>query len=98
MKTGKLAPKSGVAIKVSIIEDDDWIRENLATQIRQTAGFACADCFRSAEQALLQIPSNVPDVILMDINLPKMSGIDCVRKLKALIPSTQILMLTVYED
>jgi DNA-binding NarL/FixJ family response regulator len=91
-------PSVAVAIKVSIIEDDDWIRENLATQIGQTNGFRCAECFRTAEEALIQLPGNLPDVVLMDINLPKMSGIECVRRLKALAPSTQILMLTVYED
>jgi DNA-binding NarL/FixJ family response regulator len=91
---------SGMAapIRVSIIEDDDWIRENLATQIRQTHGFACAGSYRNGEEALNQIPKEAPDVVLMDINLPKMNGIECVRKLKGMIPSTQILMLTVYED
>ena len=87
-----------MAIKVSIIEDDDWIRENLATQIRQTEGFQCAGCYPTAEEAITHLPANVPDVVLMDINLPKMSGIECVRKLKALVPSAQIMMLTVYED
>ena len=87
-----------MAIKVSIIEDDDWIRENLATQIEQTEGFVCAGAYRTGEEALAQIPGQAPDVILMDINLPKMNGIECVRQLKALIPSAQILMLTVYED
>ena len=87
-----------VPIKVSIIEDDDWIRENLAAQIGQTEGFACAGSYRSGEEALSHIASNIPDVVLMDINLPKMNGIECVRVLKTLIPSTQILMLTVYED
>jgi DNA-binding NarL/FixJ family response regulator len=86
------------AIKVSIIEDDDWIRENLTTQISRTGGFQCAGSYRNAEEALNQIPKTVPDVILMDINLPKMSGIECVRKLKPLVPSAHILMLTVYED
>lgn len=86
------------AIKVSIIEDDDWIRENLTTQISRAGGFQCAGSYRNAEEALNQIPKVVPDVILMDINLPKMSGIECVRKLKPLVPSAQILMLTVYED
>jgi DNA-binding NarL/FixJ family response regulator len=86
------------AIKVSIIEDDDWIRENLAAQISRTSGFQCAGCYRNGEEALNQISGAVPDVILMDINLPRMSGIECVRKLKPLIPSAQILMLTVYED
>jgi DNA-binding NarL/FixJ family response regulator len=87
-----------VAIKVSIIEDDDWIRENLAAQIGHTNGFLCLGTYPSGEDALTQIPRNVPDVVLMDINLPKMNGIECVRKLKALIPSAQIMMLTVYED
>src|SRR5690349_13548475 len=88
----------GVTIKVSIIEDDDWIRENLAGQIRQTAGLALASTYRNAEEALAQITKALPDVVLMDINLPKMSGIDCVRKLKPMLPGAQILMLTVYED
>ena len=87
-----------MAIRISIIEDDDWIRENLATQVGSTSGFECVGRFRSAEEALGQIVRNVPDVILLDINLPKMNGIECARKLKALVPSAQILMLTVYED
>jgi len=87
-----------MAIKVSIIEDDDWIRENLAARIRQTAGFQCAGAHRTAEEALLAVPAASPDVVLMDINLPKMNGIECVRQLKALLPTAQILMLTVYED
>jgi DNA-binding NarL/FixJ family response regulator len=87
-----------VPIKISIIEDDDWIRENLATQIRQTHGFACAGCYRNGEEALTGLPKAIPDVVLMDINLPRMSGIECVRKLKAMFPSTHVLMLTVYED
>lgn len=87
-----------MAIKVCIIEDDDWIRENLADRIKQTDGFNCAGSYRTAEEAVAQVPARAPDVILMDINLPKMNGIECVRQLKTLIPSAQILMLTVYED
>lgn len=87
-----------MAIKVSIIEDDDWIRENLAAQIGRTGGFHCAGCYQNGEDALTQIPKDLPDVVLMDINLPKMNGIECVRKLKHLAPSVQIMMLTVYED
>jgi len=85
-------------IKVSIIEDDDWIRENLAAQIRRTDGFTCDGVYSSGEEALAQVPGRAPDVILVDINLPKMDGIECVRKLKPLVPGLQILMLTVYED
>jgi DNA-binding NarL/FixJ family response regulator len=94
MKSSNLA----VPIKVAIIEDDDWIRENLGAQIRETEGFIPAGSYRTGEEAVEQIPRNAPDVILMDINLPKMNGIECVRQLKALIPTAQILMLTVYED
>jgi DNA-binding NarL/FixJ family response regulator len=85
-------------IRVSIIEDDDWIRQNLADRIKQTGGFVCAGAYRTGEEALAQLPAQSPDVILMDINLPKMDGIECVRQLKTLIPSAQVLMLTVYED
>jgi DNA-binding NarL/FixJ family response regulator len=87
-----------MAIKVSIIEDDAWIRENLSNRIGQAQGFVCSGAYRTGEEAIAQVPAQAPDVVLMDINLPKMNGIECVRQLKALIPSTQILMLTVYED
>ena len=87
-----------MAIKVSIIEDDDWIPENLSSRIGQTQGFVCSGAYRTAEEAIAQVPARAPDVVLMDINLPKMNGIECVRQLKALLPAAQILMLTVYED
>ena len=87
-----------MAIKVAVIEDDEWIRENLASRIRQSPGYAFAGAYRTAEQALLELPAKAPDVVLMDINLPKMDGIECVRQLKMLIPQAQVLMLTVYED
>jgi DNA-binding NarL/FixJ family response regulator len=87
-----------MAIKVAIIEDDAWIRENLAARITQTQGFVCAGAYRTGEEAIERLPAQAPDVVLMDINLPKMNGIECVRQLKGLIPSAQILMLTVYED
>jgi DNA-binding NarL/FixJ family response regulator len=87
-----------MAIKVAIIEDDAWIRENLAARITQTQGFVCAGAYRTGEEAIERLPTQAPDVVLMDINLPKMNGIECVRQLKVLIPSAQILMLTVYED
>lgn len=85
-------------IKVSIIEDDEWIRENLASQIRENSDFSFTASYRNGEEALERIPAAIPDVVLMDINLPRMSGIECVRKLKSLLPSTHVLMLTVYED
>ena len=85
-------------ITVCIIEDDDWIRDNLAARIRQSDGFACLGAYRTGEEAIARVPGLAPNVILMDINLPKMNGIECVRQLKGLLPSAQILMLTVYED
>jgi DNA-binding NarL/FixJ family response regulator len=85
-------------IKVCLIEDDDWIRDNLAAQISKREGFACTKCFNSGEAALAEIQKDIPDVILVDINLPNMNGIECVRKLKSLIPDSLILMLTAYED
>lgn len=85
-------------IKVSIVEDDRGIRENLSVLIGGSPGFSCASTHGSAEEALKQIPLKSADVVLMDINLPKLSGIECVRQLKAKMPRVQFLMLTVYED
>jgi len=85
-------------IKVAIVEDDEWIRENLAMQISRREGLECAGLYPSGEAALADILRDVPDVVLVDINLPKMNGIECVRKLKSLIPQAYILMLTAYED
>jgi DNA-binding NarL/FixJ family response regulator len=87
-----------VPIKVAIVEDDDWIRDNLAAQIRDTGAFLCVGTYRTGEEAIHRLPATSADVVLMDINLPKMNGIECVRQLKALVPSAQFLMLTVYED
>src|SRR5262245_23263199 len=58
----------------------------------------CAGCHPSGEEALLKVPKEMPHVVLMDINLPKMSGIECVRRLRTVLPTAQVLMLTVYED
>jgi DNA-binding NarL/FixJ family response regulator len=85
-------------IKVSIVEDDNRIRESLAVLIDGGENIRCVSTHSTAEEAIAQIPLKKPDVVLMDINLPKMSGIDCVRKLKSSLPKLQILMLTMYED
>lgn len=87
-----------MAIKVSVVEDDEGVRESLAALLNDADGFQCVSSHASAEDAIAQIPQKKPDVVLMDINLPAMSGIDCVRKLKELAPQTQIMMLTMYED
>jgi DNA-binding NarL/FixJ family response regulator len=86
------------AVRVCVVEDDNVVREQLVHQLTRAHGFTCVSSHRSAEAALEEIPRHKPDVVLMDINLPRMSGIDCVRQLKGQLPSTQYVMLTVYED
>ncbi len=85
-------------IGVSIIEDDASAREILADWIRRAEGFSCVSDHGTAEHALEHLPARKPGVVLMDINLPGMSGIECVRRLKPVLPETQFVMLTVYED
>ncbi len=95
--TARLISRSG-PIRVCLVEDDERIRDGLAVMIGGTEGFRCAGCYGSAEEALEQLPAQKPDVVLMDINLPRMSGVECVSKLKEKLPGVVILMLTVYED
>jgi len=90
--------KKPVSIAVAIVEDDVPAREILAGWIRDTAGFTCAGEFDDAESALAKLPHEKPSVVLFDINLPGMNGIECVRKLKPKLPDTQFVMVTVYED
>ena len=85
-------------IKVSIVEDNDQIREGLSVLINGSTGFQCVATYPTAESALKYLPAHKPDVVLMDIHLPGMSGIECVRALKRLLPDLQIMMLTIYED
>jgi DNA-binding NarL/FixJ family response regulator len=85
-------------IRVAIIEDRREIREGLATIINGTAGFRCTGSFRSMEDALGGIRQEVPDVVLNDIALPGMSGIDGIRLLKERHPDLVVLMLTIYDD
>lgn len=87
-----------MSITVSIVEDDAEIRESLVQLIDDAPGFRCRSAFKTAEEALRQIPREPPDVVLMDINLPRLSGIECVRQLKSLLPRLNIVMLTVYEN
>src|ERR1700690_199379 len=90
--------KENVSIAVSIIEDDEPAREVLSDWIRNAQGFRCVGQYGSAERALAELQAQKPGVVLMDINLPGMSGIECVRQLKPQLPDTQFVMLTVYED
>jgi DNA-binding NarL/FixJ family response regulator len=85
-------------ISVSIVEDSDKFRETLARILNRSEGFRCISQYPNAEDALKALPQDKPEVVLMDINLPGMNGVECVRQLKVLIPTIQVMMLTVYED
>jgi DNA-binding NarL/FixJ family response regulator len=87
-----------MSIAVYIVEDDAPAREILAEWMSDASGFKCVGAHGSVEQALEHLPVEKPSVVLMDINLPGMSGIEGVRRLKPLLPDAQFLMLTVYED
>jgi DNA-binding NarL/FixJ family response regulator len=85
-------------ISICIVEDDAGFRSGLERLLGRTQDFKCLGSFASGEAALEAIPHFKPNVVLMDLNLPGMNGVECVRKLKALLPAVQIVMLTVYED
>jgi DNA-binding NarL/FixJ family response regulator len=91
-------PREPYVIKVAIIEDLAQFRHCLEVLIDGTNGFCCAGVYRSMEEALDKIGRDVPDVVLADIGLPGMSGIEGVKALSALHPGLQVLMLTVYDD
>lgn len=85
-------------IRISIVEDDEPTRRILADVIRSSPGVELLSHYGDTPQALESLPRDKPDVVLMDINLIASTGVDCVRHLKPLLPATQFLMLTVYED
>jgi DNA-binding NarL/FixJ family response regulator len=85
-------------ISVSIVDDEKKLCESIATFLNGSPGFRCVSIYGSAEAALKRLPADRPDVALMDINMAGMSGIECVSRLKALVPEIQIVMLTVYDD
>lgn len=87
-----------MAIRVSIVEDNEKLRTTLARVLNRADGFRCISQYGTAEAALRGLPQDKPDVVLMDINLPGMNGVECVRQLKSELPKTQVVMLTVYED
>jgi len=87
-----------MSITVSIVEDDAQVRGSLAELIDGSPGYRCVSRHGSAEDALVEIPRVKPDVTLMDINLPGLNGVECVRRLKPQLPKTQIIMLTVYQN
>lgn len=86
------------ALKIGIIEDQPKIREGLRSLIDGTDGYRCVCSFGSMEEALAKIDAALPDVLLVDIGLPGMSGIEGMRRIKQLYPGLSVLMLTVYDD
>src|SRR5215510_4744370 len=92
-----LTPSAAAAVKVAIIEDQRKLREYLAVLIDGSEGFRCAGSYRSMEEALAKIASDVPDVALVDIGLPGMDGIEGIRILKERYPKLTLLAHTVYD-
>src|SRR6476620_2255843 len=87
-----------MSITVSLVEDNEQLRNTLARVVSRAEGFECLSHYGTAEAALEALSKDKPEVVLMDINLPGMNGVECVRQLKQLLPDVQVMMLTVYED
>jgi len=87
-----------MTIRVSIVEDNARFRGGLERLIQSSPGFQCASVHATAESAIADMPAARPQVVLMDVNLPGMNGVECVRRVKPLLHETQIMMLTVYEN
>jgi len=87
-----------MSVKVAIVEDNADLRGTLARVIDRATGFQCIGQYGDAESALQGLPKDNPRVVLMDINLPGMNGVECVRQLKQRLPETLVVMLTAYED
>src|SRR6476646_6103388 len=85
-------------ISVSIVDDEKKLCETIATFVNGSPGFRCVSMYGSAGAALENLPKDQPDVVLMDINMTGMDGIECVKHLKTLMPKVQVVMVTVYED
>jgi DNA-binding NarL/FixJ family response regulator len=85
-------------IRIAIVEDSKTIRESLTHFLKSDPECECVFSCGTAEEALVDIPKYQPDVVLMDIQLPKLSGIECTAQIKKLLPAIQIIMVTVYED
>ncbi|HWC54173.1 MAG TPA: response regulator transcription factor [Chitinophagaceae bacterium] len=87
-----------MSITIIIVEDLEEVRDGLKNFIGLSSDFNVLDTFKTAEEALIGIPQLKPDIVIMDINLPGMSGIECISQVKNKIPSTQFMMFTVYEN
>ncbi|MDP4264178.1 MAG: response regulator transcription factor [Bacteroidota bacterium] len=87
-----------MSITLAIVEDLDEVREGLEQFISLNPEFVVQDTYKTAEEALHEIPRQKPDIVIMDISLPGMSGIECIRQIKNKVPQTQFMMFTVYEN
>jgi len=87
-----------MSITIAIVEDLDEVREGLNNFISLNQDFKVLDSFKTAEEALYAVPEMKPDIVIMDINLPGINGIECIRQLKGKSPDTQFMMFTVYEN
>ncbi|MBI4662175.1 MAG: response regulator transcription factor [Verrucomicrobia bacterium] len=87
-----------MAIRVALVEDDERVRGSLAMLVGGSPGFELIGSYSDAESALENLSKNAPNVVLMDVQLPKQSGIECIRNLKPRLPRTQFIILTVYQD
>jgi len=85
-------------IRVALVEDNAPLRSQLSQLIGGAPGFECVGAFADAESALAGLPAAAPDVVLMDIQLSKMSGVECVARLKHRLPEVKVVMLTAYDD
>ena len=85
-------------IKVGIVEDNKTVREGFETLINRTPGFQCVCTCATVAEALRKIPKAAPDVVLMDIQLPDATGVECTARIKELLPALHIVIVTVYED
>jgi DNA-binding NarL/FixJ family response regulator len=87
-----------MSISLAIVEDIDEVREGLHQFISLNSGFKVLDTFKTAEEAIYELPKLKPEIVIMDINLPGINGIDCIKEVKNKIPQTQFMMFTVYEN
>jgi DNA-binding NarL/FixJ family response regulator len=91
-------PASRHLMRVAIVDDDGELREQLSELINRVPGFHCVAVYPNASAAFKGIPTESLDVVLMDLNMPGVGGVECVRRLKSILPNLRIVMLTVFEE
>ena len=87
-----------MSITIAIVEDLDEVRDGLKNFISLSTDFIVVGAYKNGEEACMYLPDSAPDIVIMDINLPGMSGIECIRQVKDKSPSSQFMMFTVYEN